>query len=147
MHYVPVVAHHALGTMQPYDPRRVAILSIALGIAACDSSQTATASVQAPQTPRGAFLQYGNIKRLNLTTPEAQASVIYKDPVQGMKDATGACRFPYLGKMRIGLMAAVGEWNIETCAGLLYYFRNTMGPAQKPSQEDTAFPSPEPATR
>ena len=118
-----------------------AITIAVLGSAgACDSSQQAPSGVESRLRPRGAYLQSGNVKRLNLPTPEAQASVTYKDPVQGVLGADGRCRFPNLGRMRVGLMATVGEWNTETCAGLLYYFRNNPNARpQAPSKAETTI--------
>jgi hypothetical protein len=94
------------------------------------------------------WVQDGTKRRLNLSTPEARARVAYKAPVQGVKNAEGTCVFSRLGEMRADptLTALVGEWDTNTCAGLLYYFRaNPSDPPQKPTREDTVVVIPPPA--
>ena len=133
--------------MQFYETRGVVSLAMIVALAACGDSTTRAAPLEAGRklgTP--ARIREGTKIRLNLATPEARAQVVYKDPVQGVKDANGKCQFPDIGqnsgKMRIGLMATVGEWDTETCAGLLYYFKPSTRPHPKPSQSDTALPPP-----
>jgi hypothetical protein len=116
-------------------------------LVACGDSSTKDSPVEAARklgVP--ARIREGTKIRLNLATPEARAQVLYKDPVQGVRGANGKCQFPDVGqnsgKMRVGLMATVGEWDTETCAALLYYFKPSTRPHPKPSQEDTAVPPP-----
>ena len=124
----------------------VAELTLVVVLVACDSSSKDVPSAAPVRRGQPAFLTEGTTRRLNLPTPEARASVLYKDPVQGVKDASGKCRFPDIGqnsgKMRIGLGATVGEWDTETCAGLLYYFKPSTRPHPKPSKEETSYVTP-----
>ena len=118
----------------------LAAVAVVVAIVACNRDNP-TALSRRPLAGQPVYLTDGNTKRLRLRTPEAQASMLYKDPIQGVMDATGQCRFHDLGKMRIGLMAAVGEWNTETCAGLLFYFRNQTTRPQK-LRDETTFVAP-----
>ena len=135
--------------MQPTATIVTALLAI-LASAGCDSSSKLplTASPPAGYQP---FIRTGTTIRLNLPTPEAKASVLYKDPVQGEKWADSKCHFPDIGqndgRMRIGLAATVGEWDTETCKGLLYYFRPGMGrPQSRAKAETTVVASPPPSS-
>jgi hypothetical protein len=74
------------------------------------------------------YVVAGTTKRLNLTA-EDQARVAFKDPIQGATDAKGQCRFSIdPNNMHPNHGTLVGEWNVETCAGLVYSF----GPASRP---------------
>lgn len=130
--------------MQPYRARSLAALVLLVAAAACSDTSTKDSPVGAEkrQRPPTYVIQEGKV-RLNLQTPEARARVVYRDPVQGVKDANGKCTFPNLGRIRPGkdLSALVGEWDTETCAGLLYYFRaQPTDRHPKPAYEDTAAP-------
>jgi hypothetical protein len=101
---------------------------------ACDTAQAPPA-----QSPQPTFITEGTKVRLNLLTPQARARVALKDPIQGVKNARGGCEFrPDAGTMRKSpLSAVVGEYDTETCAGLLYYFPPNPRPHPRPTWEDT----------
>ena len=119
------------------------LLVVAAALIGCEPTDLPSAYNGVRATPQ--WVQDGTKRRLNLSTPEARARVAYKDPVQGEKNAEGTCVFSRLGEMRADatLTALVGEWDTNTCAGLLYYFRaNPSDPPQKPLREDTVFGTP-----
>ena len=134
--------------MQAHCPGALAlILFVVTALSGCEPADLPAAYNAVRVTPT--WVQNGTKRRLNLATPEARARVAYKDPVQGVKNAEGACVFSWLGELRTDptLTALVGEWDTNTCAGLLYYFRsNPSDPPQKPVREDTVFVIP-PAVR
>ena len=112
-------------------------------ISGCEPADLPAAYNVVRATPQ--WVQDGTKRRINLATPEARARVAYKDPVQGAKNTEGTCVFSRLGVMRSdpSLTALVGEWDTNTCAGLLYYFRaNPSDPPQKPMREDTVVVIP-----
>jgi hypothetical protein len=77
-----------------------------------------------------AYVITGLTKRLNLTA-EDSAKVAYKDPIQGTKDGRGECRFEIDPNTMHPLHpTVVGDWNLETCSGLVYSFR--LSPAKRP---------------
>jgi hypothetical protein len=136
--------------MQPTAIIVTALLAI-LACAACDSSSSKLPLTASPPAGYQPFIRTGTTIRLNLPTPEAKASVLYKDPVQGEKWADGKVHFPDIGqndvRMRIGLAASVAEWDTETCKGLLYYFRPGVGrPQSRAKAETTVVASPPPSS-
>src|SRR5512134_899894 len=122
--------------MQPLRTRAtlVAALAIVGVVVACDSTNQSTASIAPPNRVAPTYLHEGTKVRLNLLTRQARARVAFKDPIQGVKNARGECEFrPNPATMRKSpLSAVVGEYDTETCAGLMYYFPPNPTPHPKP---------------
>ena len=102
--------------------------ALALIAAACSDGNQKAPVAPSGRVFRPTYVVVGSTKRLNLTD-EDQQKVTFKDPIQGAKDATGQCRFNIDPNTMHPLQpTVVGEWNVETCAGLVYSFRPTPAP-------------------
>src|SRR5688500_8891466 len=120
--------------------RNSSVLALAIvALAACgDSTDQTTPGVAPSQESPPAYITEGAKVRLNLLTAEARNRVSFKDPIQGVKNALGECEFrPDPATMRKSpYTGLVGEYDTETCAGLMYYFPPNDAPHPKPSKED-----------
>jgi hypothetical protein len=110
--------------------RGLAALALTAVAAACSDGNQKTPFTPSTRTLRPTYIMNGSTKRLNLTD-EDQQKVAFKDPIRGSKDAAGQCRFNLdPNTMHPMHPTIVGEWNVETCAGLVYSFR--PGAARQP---------------
>ena len=119
----------------------VTALAVVGVVVACGSTDQSTPGVAPQQRVPPTYLHEGTKVRLNLLTPQARARVAFKDRIQGTKNTQGQCEFrPNPATMRKSpLSAVVGEYDTETCAGLLYYFSPNPTPHPKPTSVETTF--------
>ena len=105
-----------------------------ISVAACDTGEAS----QAPKMPTGSFIQVGDVRRLNLRTPQAIAQVIYRDSIQAIRASDGRCVIGIPPKVRLGLGFTLGEVNVKTCAGVLYYFAPASH-GSPPTRSETTY--------